>query len=195
LINDQEKNLLHQLANDDHAAIKALFDHYHGSLCDLSYRVTRDRDLAKDVVQEVFLKLWKNRHQLKITVSVAAYLKRAVVNTSVNALDRKGAKIISLHNVHKDAVGFQRQEESEATVNELQAMVDRAIDGLPVRTRAVFRLIRFEDMSYQETAESLNISAKAVEKEMMKALRMLRIALKDYLTISVLLPMLVPVWL
>lgn len=76
-----------------------------------------------------------------------------------------------------------RTPSDEHSYNELSVMAEKAIETLPARTRAVFQLIRLEGMSYREVAQHLDISEKAVEKEMMKALRMLRDMLKDYLTV------------
>jgi RNA polymerase sigma-70 factor, ECF subfamily len=70
---------------------------------------------------------------------------------------------------------------------ELSMKAEKAILALPERTRLVYTLIRSEEMSYKEVANTLSISTKAVEKEMMKALRILREALKEYLTIGALL--------
>jgi RNA polymerase sigma-70 factor (ECF subfamily) len=136
-------------------------------------------------VQEVFIKLWQKRKELTIDFSLEAYLKRAVVNTSINHLDRK-QRITSL-----DASQAKFVQASENTVdqqqsfNELSVRIDYAIGKLPQRTQLVFKLIRFEEMSYKEVSEGLEISLKAVEKEMMKALRLLREALKDYLPLLI----------
>ena len=69
--------------------------------------------------------------------------------------------------------------------DELRQTIDKAILSLPARTRAVFVLVRIEQMSYDQVSASLHISNKAVEKEMMKALRLLREQLRHFLTVSV----------
>src|SRR5688500_14750705 len=79
-----EKTLVALLKKDDPSAIRTIFDRYHTSLCRLVYRISRDEDQSKDIVQDVFIKLWRNRQQLEITGSLEAYLKRAAVNTALN---------------------------------------------------------------------------------------------------------------
>ena len=81
--------------------------------------------------------------------------------------------------------GSENVIDRQHSFNELSSRVDEAINKMPLRTKAVFTLIRFEEMTYQEVSESLDISLKAVEKEMMKALKLLREALKDYLLLLI----------
>jgi RNA polymerase sigma-70 factor (ECF subfamily) len=181
-----ERELLTLLKLNDQKALEKLFDLYHKSLCLLAFKITRDKDQAKDIVQEVFIKLWKNRERLEITSSLFAYLKRATVNTALNYLE--GATVLRNQPLEKSDLTFHSRDTTgqKLAYDELKEKADDAIQKLPVRTRTIFILIRTEEMSYKEVAEAVDISMKAVEKEMMKALRLLREALKDYLTPSIL---------
>jgi RNA polymerase sigma-70 factor (ECF subfamily) len=182
----EETQLIARIQNGDHAALKALFTHYHTLLCRLASALLKDPDQAKDVVQEVFIKIWRNRHDIRITTSLKAYLKRAVVNTSLNYLEQNNASL-KLPVEKADQQHSAYQPDTPHEYQELVIKVDVAIQQLPVRTRTVFTLIRSEEMSYKEVSDSLDISVKAVEKEMMKALRLLREALKDYLPVLLVL--------
>ncbi len=181
VISLEEKNLIDAVRKNDHSAVSAIFLNYHSILCRVSFRMVGDADEAKDVVQKVFIKLWKNRDQLNITISLEAYLKRAVVNTSLNHLESK-KKFLSLDSTMNEfnKIG-ERSVEHQDDSKELSLRINQAIENLPIRTRAVYQMVRHEEMSYKDVAAGLNISEKAVEKEMMKALRLLRVALKDYL--------------
>jgi RNA polymerase sigma-70 factor, ECF subfamily len=176
-----EKELLESLKKDDPSAIQYIFTRMHTSLCLLAYRMVKDHDQAKDIVQEVFIKLWRNRHELAITGSLAAYLRRAVVNTALNSIERKDR--VNMQDLdHADLSAFAANlTEENISYQELTQKANDAIHNLPGRARVVFTLIRSEEMTYKEVAETLNISTKAVEKEMMKALRLLRDALKTFL--------------
>lgn len=184
MITDEEEKLINALKADDRSAVTAIFLKYHQSLCRIAHRIVNDADEAKDVAQEVFIKLWRNRKSLQLQFSLDAYLRRAVINTSLNRLEiRKRFKPLDSEAArHVSELGEQNQHH----VTELQARIDEAISSLPVRTKAVFTLIRFESMSYREVADSLDISEKAVEKEMMKALKLLRVSLRDYLFLLIL---------
>jgi RNA polymerase sigma-70 factor (ECF subfamily) len=185
-----EKNFSELLRKGNLSAIKYIFDAYHPGLCLLAYRILKDTDQAKDVVQDVFIKLWGNRHDLEITGSLKAYLRKATVNTALNFVrsSRRFNKQ-ELEQTDLSAFGANSTEE-DIFYEELTQKANKAIDDLPGRTRIVFTLIRAEEMSYKGVAETLQISTKAVEKEMMKALRLLRDALKDHLDNPLLLIML-----
>ena len=184
MLTGEDENLIRALRNDDRAAITSIFLKYHHILCRVAQHIVSDSDEAKDVAQEVFIKLWRNRTTLKIDYSLESYLKRAVINTALNRLQQK--KRFTPLDMQDAMVVNVRIAESQQDIAELQARIDAAIDNLPPRTKTVFTLIRFEEMSYREVADSLDISLKAVEKEMMKALKLLRLALRDYLIFLVL---------
>lgn len=174
------------LKRNDQQALKVLFMKFHHVLCHVASRMTGDEDEGKDVVQEVFIKLWRNKAALRIDTSLEAYLKRAVVNTCLNRLTQKKRAAQKLNERWPDNHA-ENTTELKSNYDELSANIERAISGLPPRTKAVFILIRMNEMSYSEVAASLNISMKAVEKEVMKALKLMRKALKDYLPLLVLL--------
>src|SRR5690242_181874 len=89
VISSDDKNLVEALKRDDRSAIDTIFLKYHALLCRISFRIVNDADEAKDVVQEVLIKLWRNRRALTIDYSLEAYLKRPVVNTSLNRIESK----------------------------------------------------------------------------------------------------------
>lgn len=182
VLSDKDKELLELLKIDDQEAMRLLFVSYHSLLCRVAHRLTGNKAEAKDVVQDVFIKFWNNRRSVVINTSVEAYLKRAAVNTSLNRIEQKNRFIKFDHLQWQDNKGENTTEHVQ-DYHDLSRKVDAAVRNLPSRTRVIFTLIRFEDMSYKEVAETLNISVKAVEKEIMKALKILRSALKDYLFI------------
>jgi RNA polymerase sigma-70 factor, ECF subfamily len=180
-----EKDLVGSLKRNDPSAMQTIFAAFHSPLCHLVYTIAKDTDQTKDIVQDVFIKLWQNRQQLEITGSLQAYLRRAAVNTALNYLERSN-KWKKLDLGKADLTTFASNPTTQAiSYQELSERADQAIHQLPIRTRAVFTLIRQEEMSYKEVAETLGISPKAVEKEMMRALKLLREALKDFLNPSV----------
>jgi len=169
----RDKYLLNSIKQDDDAGIKELFHIYHAPLCSIAYRVLKDRDAAKDIVQNVFIKFWRNRMNIEITTSLSAYLQRGVINTALNQLE-KDKQITSVRLDDVTTPPLAEAGDQPHLHQELLNQVHQAIEKLPVRTRAVYGLVRNKDMSYKEVALSMDISIKAVEKEMMKALKLLR---------------------
>ena len=157
---------------DNGAGIEQLFRTHYASLCRTVYPIVRDQDTAEDIVQDVFLKVWRNQATLDTRKSVKAYLFRAAINTALNFLE-KNQRTTSWDDALTDQLGTNSTEESLA-YQEVEQKVARALEQLPPKCKVVFSLSRFEDMSYAEIAQHLDISVKAVEKHMGKALKIMR---------------------
>lgn len=171
-----------RIARGDESALAELFHQHYSSLCRTAFRIlgTKQQHSVEDVVQEVFLTLWRRREQLAVQDSMAAYLHRAVVNRSLNFLrDRKILPTEAPTDESLDADLSDALEQLEAA--ELETAISQAIDGLPERTRLVFVLSRFELLSQREIAERMSISTKTVENQMSRALRLLRQSLSRFL--------------
>ncbi len=166
-----------------------IFREYFKVLCHVAYPVVKDPDVAKDIVQQVFLKLWNNREKYQIQTSVRSYLHRAVVNTALNHVesDKKSRKLSLSPLVESVA----EPEISDETDNEkLKIKIEEAIKALPPQCQTVFSLSRYSEMSNKEIAEYLNISIKAVEKHITKAMKVLKVSLKGvYLLVLLILVM------
>lgn len=166
-----------------YADFEKLFKQHNKDLCDLAYNLVRDKDAAKDVVQEVFLKLWKNRDQIDFGEQIRHYLFKATAHTSLNHL-RAQKKILTLD----DDTSIRNLKASpgieEIGYKELELRVRSAIDRLPPKCKAIYILSRQEGMKYQEIADALELSVKTVENQMGIALEKLREELKPFLSIE-----------
>lgn len=144
-------------------------------LTNQAYRILKDVALTKDIVQEVFLKLYIKRNELPANINVVAYLHTAVKHKSLNLLrdqltrEKHHAVILELS---KDQEQGQQANLYEYT--ELKRKVNGSIDKLPEKCREVFMLNYYDHLSYKAIAEQLNISVKTVEKHIGKAFRILR---------------------
>ena len=164
----------------DPAAFEALFHAYHAPLCAFAYRYLGARDLAEEIVQEIFLFVWERREVLEVRTSVKSYLFTAVRNAALSYLRhehvvrRREAEIVELFD------GPNAGADEEAAAAETLAAVQRAVGRLPERCRLVFTLQREQGLTYAEVAEVLGISPKTVETQMGRALRSLRTALAGF---------------
>lgn len=165
----------------DETAFDALFRAWYTPLVRYAYRFTEgDQDEAEELVQEAFVKLWKQRDSLDLQHSVKAYLYRMVHNQALNRL--RTQRIHERYTQHQTRQMAQEYE-SPKDDPELQQRYRKVLDALPDQCRHVFELSRFEALKYREIAEQLGISIKTVETHMGKALRILRQELAEYLTI------------
>lgn len=179
---------IHQLSNDDKNSFKGIFNEYYQPLCHLSKYYLEDRDEAKEVVQDAFLKLWEIRQNLNPDSNLRNFLFTLVRNNCLNILKRR--QILLRHHEKIRWVEMHYQYESLARLgddylefNELKDKIDLAIRNLPDHCRTVFEMSRFEDLKNREIAEKLGVTQKTVEAHLTKALKILRSELKDYLPI------------
>lgn len=159
----------------------SLFKAHYADLCRAAFRVLADKVAAEDIVQEVFLEIWRNRAKIQLTGSFGSYLHRSTVNRSLNYLRDRKIIVTDTEDAEVDLPTVGENVVFEFETLELQAAIERAIDTLPVRCRQVFILNRYEELSAKEIAETLGISVKTVENQMTKALKILRLLLRDRL--------------
>jgi RNA polymerase sigma-70 factor, ECF subfamily len=172
--------LLSRIGQGDEQAFRVLFDTYYGVMMQESYRLVGDESTANDVVQDVFVSIWRNRANLLIHGALYSYLKRATINQSLNYL-KKSKKMV----LYQDSTDVELRVEDpmvEQEITDTQTMLENKlgtiINTLPERCRIVFELSRFEKMSHKQIAEQLGISIKTVENQITKAMHTLRNAIK-----------------
>lgn len=174
----------------DEVAFEMVFKKYFKALHAYALAIVKDSDEAEEVVQTVFLKLWEKRGSLNITISLKAYLYKAVYHSSINYLKHEKVRMrhseqqlyISQQEAPSESMAFREERERE-----LGERFKRALALLPEKCRMVFYLSRFEELKYQEIAQRLNISVKTVEAHMGKALKTLRTQLAEYMPIILIL--------
>lgn len=162
------------------STFNALFNQNYPKLCNHAFKIVRDRASAEDIVQEVFLKFWRNREGLQIQTTPESYLFRATTNASLNHL-KKHARLVN------DETELMKHADSSpgpgAAMNqkELESAVKAAMESLPPQCRTIFVLNRYEGKKYKEIAELLGISFHTVKNQMTIALGKLREELGDFL--------------
>ncbi len=174
-----DQKLLERLRDHPEQGMELLFKQYYGMVYQTVFRLVHSEAACKDLCQETFLEIWKRRKKLRINTSLQAYLARTAVNKTLNYI-RDNRKHLS-NPPTIDTPELAPDPARSLGAGELQEKINAAIDGLPERCRLVFVLSRFEDLSYQEIADNLGISTKTVENQIVKALSILRTALKPYL--------------
>lgn len=161
------------LKKGDSKAYTYLVETYHHKLCNYAFGLTGDYDLSEDIVQNVFIKIWKQRKKLKDDVDLKNYLYKSVYNCFVDQY-RKIRPVFSLEKVHIDSLRVFVQEDSGNTMERLIAQVKMEIENLPPKCKQAFVLSKQDGLTNIEIAEYLNISPKSVEGHITKAFSILR---------------------
>ncbi len=184
----QDKNDYYSegLRSGDKVVFGELFGAYYEALCRFCVQRGCSRDMAEEIVQEIFVKLWIKRSSLKVSTSINAYLYRMALNKIIN--HKKHQDVKSLHRARvmdfrpMDTGYFQGMEEKE-----IRRLASEAVAGMPEKRRMVYELSRGEGLKYAEIAQAMDISVKTVEAHLSAALQHMRKQLKDYLPICFLL--------
>lgn len=176
-----EKEFTHALRSSNKAVFEQVFKGYYERLCNYANTFLNDMDDAEEIVQGMFLGLWEKRGAIQVHSSVKPYLYQTVHNACINHIDHQKVKRKHSQYIEHHAEVFSDSVAQTAIANELEEEIEKAIASLPPQCQTVFRLSRFEGLSYSEIALQLNVSEKTIENHMGKALRIMREKLKDYL--------------
>lgn len=172
-----DHELVALLAGDDNKAFETLYERHAQALYLAAFKKLPVPHLLEDLLQEVFISLYKKRASLGPVGNLRAYLYSALRNRILNELRNS-----LLHEQHHQQM--DTPQATEAVINyDLQLLEKRfgeALDRLSVRSREIFLLSRREHLSYKEIADRLGISVKAVEKHMSRSLQVMRHEFKDY---------------
>lgn len=171
---ERYKELVNKIREGDQAAFEELFQNYYSRLCVFSNSYVKSLDLARDVVQEVYIKIWDNKENFYIKQSLKAYLYQAVRNQSLNFLQQKKQMERLEKRLKKQHEISVSSRTEELNTEELSQKVWRLVEELPERRRTIFILYRKHGLSYAEIAEVLGIARKTVENQMGKSLQFLR---------------------
>ena len=174
-----DKELYLKLKEGDERAFKALFEKYYAFLCHFASQFLNDSEMAEEIVQELFVRIWEKRESLTIETSVKHYFFKSVKNQCLNQLQHQKIKLRYAGKVketsHQDIDPSQNYIEVD-----LFERIEKSIDSMPKKRQEIFRLSREQGLKYKEIAEQLNISIKTVEAQMGLALKYLREELKDF---------------
>lgn len=172
-----EQVLLQRIANGDGQAFAEVYQYYQPHVSAYILRYVKSPDLAGDITQEVFIRLWEGRRAMAGVASFKAYLFVSARNHVLNVLKKAGRIDAAKGEIIRHYT--QRSESADEAVNwkEYQHYILGILQTLSPQTRTVFRLLREEHKSYDEVAELLGISRNAVKKHVMRFNKTFRDAL------------------
>lgn len=185
---DDEKCLFEKMRSGDEAAFKVIYNKYVPRLYHFIREYISQVDLAENIIQDTLLTLWDKKASLAVDTNLAAYLFTVAKNNCLYKL--RGLKYSKNLYDSSDVVTLELKANLDAldslntsalTFREIQKIIKDTLKQLPPQCGVVFKLSRFEEKKYKEIAEELNISVKAVEGHISKALKIFRTNLKDYL--------------
>ncbi|WP_353133679.1 RNA polymerase sigma-70 factor [Pseudopedobacter sp.] len=174
-----DEELLIRLKDGDHLAYTEIYDRYNGHLYIFAYRRLKNREETKDLIHELFLKLWSDREDIAEKYTLIAYLYTALRNRIINQITRQKVSTKYIESFNKYLTNLCDDTDFLVRQKDLQKVIEEEIANLNPRTRKVFELSRKKNLSRKEIAQELNISPETVKSHMHSALKILKLKLGD----------------
>lgn len=166
-------NLVNHLRKGDEKAYEYLIDTYNHKLCLYAKSLVNDVPLCEDVVQNVFIKIWECRNNLKTEFSIKSYLYKSVYNECINQY-KKIQSVTALERKYIEGLDSIVEDKNEAALEKLIILVKEAIQELPPKCKEVFLLSKREGLTNLEISEYLNLSKNTIERQMSIAFSRIR---------------------
>lgn len=185
----ENKNILiMRLKDGDKASFERVFEYFYHRLYVFINEYVHDSEVAKNILQDVFLILWEKKSILLDDSNLNAWLYTVAKNKALKYLRheeyiKKHVEIsFQIQNENTlNAFALDTLDTSEFAFSEIEKIIQRTLATMPENVQVIFKLSRYDNLKNREIAEKLNISEKTVEANITKSLKLLRVALKDYL--------------
>ena len=180
-MSEKESILIKKIKNSDETAFKKLFFDFHDNLFHFVFYRLNDRDLAEDITQETFLRVWKNRESLVTNKSFFSLIARISSNLCYDHFRHMEVRRKNQKQVPKFGESHYNDPEKINQLDFLEKKIQKLVnDKLPEKCRSIFILSRFKGLSNNEIAEMLSISKRTVENQLYRALKILKRNLKHH---------------
>jgi len=164
----------------DRESFNQIFRHYYSPMVRFCIRYVADSDIASEIVQDLFVKLWSNREKISFNTSFESYMLASVRNSAITYINKERA-----HSEAHLRVFFEESDNTDPSEtlqsNNLEESYRQILKDMPDKRREVFLASRYDGLKYAEIAEKLGISQKTVEAQMTAAIKQLKDGLKPYL--------------
>lgn len=170
-----------------------LFIDYQSRFIRFANSYIRDIEMAEDITIESLMYYWENRSRLQSETNVPAYVLTVIKHKCLNYLQHiQTVKTVSCE-MYSDVewefatriATLEACEPYELFTSEMEEIIKKTLDSLPDQTKNIFVMSRFQNKSHKEIADALNISTKSVEFHITKAIKALRVSLKDYMPVLI----------
>lgn len=169
-----DAKLLAELKRGDHASFRKIFECYSHALYQFSFSYLKSKEAAEDVVQEVFMKIWNNRQEIREGTSFQSYLFTIALNSIRKQFNRLAKSNEAKHDLLLDLSAQKQDFDERSDYQELLNMLQELIDRMPEKRKRVFVRKKLEDKSLKEIAEELGIDPKTVEYHITEAMKFLK---------------------
>lgn len=175
------KQLIIEIKNDNESSFRKFFDYYFPRFLRIAHYYVRNNETAEEIVMDVFAKLWKNRGKLPEVINFNNYAYTLLKNQALNYLKRNSIETESLDECSSSKMIEYIEPEKLFLGKELAKELEKVVSSLPPRCQLIYRMVREDGLKYREVAETLSISNKAVENQLLIAMKRIRLVLGKYM--------------
>lgn len=172
----EEQRLIKKLRQVEVGAYEFLFREYYEWLCNYVFGICGNRNLSKDIVQEVKVRFWEKKKEVVVRESLKGYLIKACHNQFLQHIRKEKKQPDLLDKIRWNTIldSYFERKEDDVLVKSAFLKLDELIEMLPPKYKEIFIMNKLERRKYREIAQDMGISIKTVENQMSKFLRIIR---------------------
>ena len=167
---------------ENSVVLESLFATFYPTLSAFCAKYVKDKDISRDIVQDIFLTVWENRSKIDFSTPLHSYLLKLAHNQCINYLEH-----LKVKNKYIDATKLKLMEMEvgyddlfdKLVADAIQEQIEKTVEQLPAQCRDIFRKSRYEGMTHAEIAKELDISLRTVETQIYRALKTLKKVIKS----------------
>lgn len=178
------------LAQGSETAFRQLYDKHWPAIYKVAYRYLQSADLAEDIVQEIFSKLWQKRTEFTEVQHLHVYLVTMTRNMAYKHLKKLAIEAVANYEFAKKETPSINAGEAAVLDKQYEALLEQAVELLPPQRKHIFQLAKVEGLSHEAIAERLQISPNTVKNQMVAALQFIRHRLQHHISSVMLLALL-----
>jgi RNA polymerase sigma-70 factor, ECF subfamily len=180
-----EKEIINNIKSGNEKAFEYLFKTYFDKLINYAKEILKNHDVAEEIVEDIFVKLWENRENVVIESSIQAYLYKSTYNACLNHFKHVKVenkyKLFFYNHILPEKLNDQHHQYplSDIITDEFDLLVQKAINNLPEKCKEIFIMSRHDELNNNEIAQKLKISVNTVKTQISRALNKLHALLKE----------------
>jgi RNA polymerase sigma-70 factor (family 1) len=186
LILYSDEELMWEIKADNMFAFDLIYKKYSKKLYKFGYSLLKSHEETENLVQDVFLNLWENRHKVEKDSSIKSYIFAITYNSAISIIRKKAMESKFIEYLKSLQIIYETPVNMELENTELTKKINEIVYALPQRQKEVYLLHKVEALKYSEIAVLLNISVNTIENHMSRALKTIRKKLGNYSLIVIL---------
>jgi RNA polymerase sigma-70 factor, ECF subfamily len=186
------QSLIEKLKSGDVSSFEIIYKSHYRRIFHFAFQYLHDKEICSNIIQDVFSSLWDTREKLLHDTNLNAWLFTVTKNKCLKHIrnlktEKRNVDKLTEQRLVLNYDALNSLDTSPMTFEEIEKIIQKTLDSLPPQCQRAFEMSRFDDKKYSEIAEEMQIAQKTVETHISNALKIFRVALKDYLPLVIFL--------